>query len=262
MKHNPVKSKLFAGGASIGTMMFEFQTPGAVCLTAAAGAEYAIFDMEHSGWTVETIKTLVAASRGTDMIPMVRVPATEYHFIARVLDMGAMGVMVPMVESVEQAQLIVRSAKYPPVGRRGSAFGIAHDEYTGGSVIEKMQSSNQQQLLIAQIETAAGLDQVEQIAAVDGIDVLFVGQFDLTASLGIPGQFEHPTFVAAVDRVIAACRTHAKIGGIMTTTLELAEWVAKKGFRMLSWSGDVWVYQAAMRSGIDAMRQFAEANAE
>ena len=104
---------------------------------------------------------------------MVRVPATEYHFIARVLDMGAMGVMVPMVESVEQARLIVQSAKYPPVGRRGSAFGLAHDEYSGGSVLEKMQSSNEQQLLIAQIEDNAGRT-THTITVPIGVHVLIV----------------------------------------------------------------------------------------
>ncbi len=257
MQHNSVKTKLYQGGSSIGTMMFEFRSQGAVRATAAAGCEYALFDMEHTGWSYESIKLLCEVSHGTSMIPMVRVPAAEYHFIARVLDVGAMGVMVPMVESVEQAQKFVQFAKYPPVGRRGSAFGIAHDGYTGGSVLEKMQTSNEQVLLIAQIETAAGLNCVEEIAAVPGIDVLWIGQFDLSASLGIPGQFTHPTFVAAVDRVIAACNAHGKIGGFMTTTLEFGEWVVKKGFRMLAWSGDIWVYQSAMRQGLDAMRKFA-----
>ncbi|MBI1311488.1 aldolase [bacterium] len=258
MKPNPVKQKLAAGQASIGTMMFEFNTVGAARATAAAGAEYAIFDMEHTGWSVETIRNLCVASRDTSMVPMVRVPATEYHFIARVLDMGAVGVMVPMVESVEQAQRIVSSAKYPPVGRRGSAFGISHDDFSGGDCLAKMEQSNSQQILIAQIETAAGLENVEAIAALDGIDVLWIGQSDLSASLGVPGQFGHPTFVAAVDRVIAACNTHGKIGGFMTTTLDFGEWVAQKGFRMLAWSGDVWIYQAALKSGMNQLRSFAE----
>jgi 2-keto-3-deoxy-L-rhamnonate aldolase RhmA len=257
MTPNPVKQKLFAGGVSVGTMMFEFHSPGIARAAAAAGAEYSIFDMEHTGWSVETIRMLCATSHGTDAVPMVRVPATEYHFIARVLDMGARGVMVPMVESVEQAQTIVQSAKYPPVGRRGSAFGIGHDDYSGGDPVAKMTNSNEQQLLIAQIETAAGLECCEAIAAIDGIDVLWIGQSDLSASLGIPGQFDHPKFVAAVDRVIAACNDNSKIGGFMVTTLDFGEWVAKKGFRMLAWSGDVWIYQQALKSGMNTLRGYA-----
>lgn len=258
MKPNPVKEKLRAGQPAIGTMMFEFSSVGVARAAAAAGAEYAIFDMEHTGWSVETIRNLCVASRDTSMVPMVRVPATEYHFIARVLDMGAVGVMVPMVESASQARKIVESAKYPPAGRRGSAFGISHDDFSGGDCVAKMQHSNSQQILIAQIETAAGLDNVEEIAAVDGIDVLWIGQSDLSASLGVAGQFDHPDFVAAVDRVIAACRSRGKTGGFMTTTLEFGEWVANRGFRMLAWSGDVWIYQAALASGVDKLRKFAE----
>ena len=146
---------------------------------------------------------------------MVRVPATQYHLIARPLDVGAMGLMVPMVESAEQAQTIVDSAKYPPVGRRGAAFGVAHDDYTGGDIIEKMDIANDEVLLIAQIETARGVENVDAIAAVDGIDVLWIGHFDLTNSLGIPGQFSHPTYLEAVERVLEACQRHGKAPGIM-----------------------------------------------
>src|SRR5258707_10945248 len=103
MKPNDVKRTLRDGGVSIGTFLFEFSTTGIARIAAEAGAEYAIFDMEHTGWGVETIRMLIATSGSTAMVPIVRVPATEYHFIARLLDMGAMGIMVPMVEGEEQA---------------------------------------------------------------------------------------------------------------------------------------------------------------
>src|SRR5258706_8137009 len=107
MRPNHVKSKLRSGGVSIGAFMFEFNTTGIGRIAAEAGAEFAVFDMEHTGWSVETIRMLVATTRSTEMTPLVRVPATEYHFIARVLDIGAMGIMVPMVESAAQAATIV-----------------------------------------------------------------------------------------------------------------------------------------------------------
>lgn len=256
MQPNSVKRNLMSGGSSIGTFMFEFHSAGVARVAAAAGAEFAIFDMEHTGWSVETIRILCATTHGTDMLPLVRVPATEYHFIARALDMGAHGVMVPMVESVEQAEKIVNSAKYPPVGQRGCAFGIGHDDYKGGDVVEKMTSANEQQLLIAQIETSSGLENVEAIAAVDGIDVLWIGQSDLSASIGIPGQFDHPDFLAAMDRVVAACNANGKIGGLMPTTLDFAEVCVQKGFRMLAWSGDVWIYQTGLKAGMNSLREF------
>src|SRR4051794_33850231 len=99
MKPNQVKRTLIGGGTSIGTFLFEFNTTGIARLVAEAGAEFLLFDMEHTGWDLETIRMLLATSRPTGLVPMVRVPATEYHFIARALDLGAMGLMVPMVES-------------------------------------------------------------------------------------------------------------------------------------------------------------------
>src|SRR5262245_4243081 len=127
MYENRVKRQLQAGGFALGTMVFEFRTPGIGRLAAHAGAEFALFDMEHTGWSIETVRDLIGASRVGGFVPLVRVPAVEYHFVARVLDAGALGLMFPMVEGPEQARRIVQCAKYPPAGRRGAAFGVAHD---------------------------------------------------------------------------------------------------------------------------------------
>ena len=172
-------------------MMLEFATTGIGRIAAEAGAEFAVFDMEHTGWSMETIRLLMATSRAADIVPLVRVPTAQYHFIARVLDVGAMGVVVPMVADADQARLIVESAKYPPEGRRGCAFGVAHDDYRGGDLAAKMSHANAEVMIIAQIETAQGLRDVDRIAAVEGVDALLIGQYDLTTSLGIPGQFDH-----------------------------------------------------------------------
>jgi len=257
MKPNPVKSKINGGGVSIGAFMFEFATTGIGRIAAQAGAEFAVFDMEHTGWSVETIRTLIATTASSPAIPLVRIPATEYHFVARVLDMGAMGIMAPMVDSAAQAETIVASAKYPPVGRRGAAFGIAHDDYAGGDIVEKIQSANAQTLLIAQIETASGVRNVNEIAAVDGIDVLWIGHFDLSNSLGIPGQFEHPLFRDAVEQVLAACRQHGKTPGYMAADIGTGKRLLDRGFRMLAYSGDLWLYQAALREGVMALQAHA-----
>ena len=157
MKTNNVKRTITNGGTAIGTMSFEFCTAGLVRLAANAGAEFIIYDMEHTGWSIETVRDLIASGDGAPIAPFVRVPATQYHFIARVLDVGAMGIMVPMVGDAAQAEVIVQSAKYPPVGQRGAAFGIAHDGYEGGDVLEKMRSANYELVLIAQIENRPGL---------------------------------------------------------------------------------------------------------
>jgi len=255
MKKNKVKRSLTHGNISIGTMIFEFNTTGIARIAADAGAEFVIFDMEHTGWSVETIRTLIATSPATKIVPMVRVPTTEYHFFARTLDVGAMGLMVPMVESEEQARTIVASTKYPPIGRRGAGFGLAHDDYTDGDVVEKMRNANEEVLIIAQIETEQGVQNADKIAALEGIVVLWFGHFDLTNSMGIPGQFGHPEFQRAVDRVLVACKKHGKAAGFMASSVEEARSLIAQGFQILAYGGDLWLYKQALRDGINAVRE-------
>lgn len=257
MRANTVKRTLKQGGVSIGTMFFEFNTTGIARIAANAGADFALFDTEHTGWDADTLRMLMATARAADIVPMVRVPATQYHLIARPLDLGAMGIMIPMVESQEQARLFVRSAKYPPEGGRGAAFGVAHDDYAGGDVAEKMKSANEEVLLIGLVETAAGIEHVDKIAAVEGLDVLWIGHFDLTNSIGIPGQFTHPKFLRAVDSVLEACASHGKAAGFMAADVETGQKLIAQGFRCISYSGDIWLYSQALRDGVAALREAA-----
>lgn len=255
MQSNSVKRRLLAGEISLGTLMMEFNTTGIARLAANAGAEFAVFDMEHTGWSIESIRMLIATTPKSDLVPIVRIPATEYHFVARVLDMGAMGIAVPMCESEEQARLLVNSAKYPPQGRRGAAFTLAHDDYRNDSIPDVVRSANEEVLLIAQIETARGLENVERIAAVPGIDALWIGLYDLTNSLGIPGQMDHPQVSAAIERVLAACRVHNKISAVLATSIPEAQAQIQRGFQMMIYGGDLWIYQSALRHGLKTLRK-------
>ena len=254
MLANPVKQKVKAGGVSVGTMMFEFNTTGIGRIAANAGAEFAVYDMEHTGWDVETIRMLIATTPRPKLVPIVRIPTTQYHFVSRVLDMGAMGIMAPMVESAAEARLLVQSAKYPPVGRRGAAFSIAHDDYKNDSIAEVVRSSNAEVLIIAQIETAAGLNNLEEIAAVAEIDVLWIGLYDLANSLGLPGQMQHPQIQSAIDQVLAACNRHGKVPAVLVTSVEEGRAQIQRGFRLVAFGGDVWIYQTALTQGLAAVR--------
>jgi 2-dehydro-3-deoxyglucarate aldolase/4-hydroxy-2-oxoheptanedioate aldolase len=254
MRENVVKRKVLEGQVSLGTMMFEFNTTGIARLAAVAGAEFAVFDMEHTGWSVESIRTLLATTPKPELMPIVRIPAVDYHFVARVLDMGAMGIMVPMVESADQARSLVSSGKYPPLGRRGAAFTIAHDDYRNDPIPEVVRSANDETLFIAQIETARGLENVEQIAAVPGIDVLWIGLYDLANSLGLAGQLNHPDILAAIDRVLAACRANRKAPGVLTTGVADAKTQIARGFKLVAYGGDSWIYQTALREALTALR--------
>ncbi len=257
MRENHVKRRLQKGEVCVGTLVFEFATSGLARIAATAGADFVLFDQEHTGWTTDVVRMLLATSRAADFVPLVRVPAAQYHLISQVLDLGAMGVMVPMVESVEQAELIVRSAKYPPLGGRGAAFGVAHDDYVPGNVLEKIASANAETLLIAQIEAAVGLENVERIAAVPGIDVVWLGHFDLTNSMGIPAQFTDARYLAAVERIAGAAKQRGKAAGFMVSSIGEAASMLEKGYRCLAYSGDIWIYSQALRAGLEGVRKAA-----
>lgn len=254
-----IRNRVLAGETVVGAMIFEFQVPGMPAILSQTGCEYVLYDMEHSSHEYETLKWNVAACRGLPVRPMVRVPTTSYTWIARALDAGAEGVMVPMVESAEQARVIVESMRYPPAGRRGAAFGIAHDHYTGGAVDKKVRQANERNLAIAQIESERGVAAVEEIAATDGIDVLWVGHFDLSNFLGIPGQFDAPEFEAAVSRVVAAARKHNKALGFMAGDAQWVDWARKKGFNMLACGTDQSLFAGAVRAMVGLMKPGSDA---
>jgi 2-keto-3-deoxy-L-rhamnonate aldolase RhmA len=255
MRDNHVKRTLRAGGVSMGVMCLEFATPGIGRLSASAGAEFAVFDMEHTGWSLETIKMLVATSRSVDLVPVVRPPVTDYHHIAHLMDVGAMGLVVPLVNSAEQVKFAIECATYPPRGRRGCAFAMSHDDYQGGDLTAKMRHADDNLLVIAQIETAEGLANVDAIAAIEGVDGLWIGQFDLTTSLGIPGQFDHPKFVDATRQVVDACHRHGKAATLAVMDVDQLCAGPANGFRMLVYAADLWIYQQALRRCFRAIRE-------
>lgn len=254
MRDNPLKSRLAAGERAVGAFVFEFMTPGLPQLCRNASADYVLYDMEHTGTSFETIRAQMALCRGLPIVPLVRVPRPDYHFIARALDVGALGIMVPMVGSAEEAAHIVSCTRYPPLGRRGAAFGFAHDDFEGGEPAAKVAALNARTLVIAQIETADGLANVEAIAATPGIDVLFLGHFDLTNFMGIPGQFQHPSYLAALDRIVGACAKHGKTAGFLAMDDGWTHEYLARGFRMIAYGVDHLMLQEALRRGLETAR--------
>ncbi|BCX17920.1 MAG: hpch/hpai aldolase [Geminicoccaceae bacterium] len=242
----------------VGHFVVEFATPGIGHILANAGCDFVLFDCEHSGFGFETVKTAMRYFEAARLPAIVRVPSKEYHHIARAADMGAEGIMLPMVDDAAQARAILDCLKYTPAGRRGVALGIAHDAYSGGPVLDKLARANARTTLFCQIETAAGVDNAFAIAAVEGVDCLWVGHFDLSASLGIPGEFEHPKFLAAIERVVAACRQHGKACGRLVPDVATGIDYWRRGFDFLCYSGDVWALGAAVKAGVDGIRAGVE----
>jgi len=216
-----------------GHFIVEFATPGIGHIMKSAGCDFTLFDLEHSGFGFETVKSALRYFEAADLPAIVRVPSREYHHIARAMDMGAEGLMLPMVGNVDEVRHIVNSMKYHPAGKRGVALQVAHDRYRPGTVADKFLAANQRTTLFCQIETEEGVKNADKMAAIEGVDCLWVGHFDLSVSLGIPGQFDHPLLVETVDRAIAKCNEHGDVPGIQTRGIAMAKFWAERGMRFV-----------------------------
>jgi len=242
----------------VGHFIVEFATPGIGHIMKSAGCDFALFDMEHSGFSIETVKSAVRYMQAAELPTIVRVPSREYHHIARICDMGAEGIMMPMVGSGSEAKRIVDAIKYHPDGMRGVALQVAHDDYRPGAVKDKLAAANRRTTVFAQIETAEGVENADAIASTPGVDCLWVGHFDLSVSLGIPGEFDHPDFKAAIDKVAAATRKQNKSLGRLVPTVEQGLEIHAQGFDFICYSGDVWVLHNALAEAVGKLKSGAD----
>ena len=254
MAEHALKEMSRHGRLKVGTFVVEFSTPGIGQLLKAAGCEFVLLDMEHSGFGFDTVKQMLRYMQAGDMPAIVRVPSREYHHAARAMDMGAEGIMLPMVGSAAAARELLSYVKYAPDGERGVALQIAHDRYAPGPVQKKLRDANERCTFVALIETAEGVENAEEIAAIEDVDILWIGHFDLSVSMGIAGQFDHPDFKAAVARVVRAAKKHNKSLGRLVPNVDVGVALFKEGFDFICYSGDVWLLQQAMREGAEGLR--------
>ena len=255
MSDRGLKAMAGTKAPKFGHFVVEFATPGIGHILKSAGCDFVLFDLEHSGFGYETVKSALRYFEAAQLPAIVRAPSREYHHIARACDMGAEGVMLPMVGSAKEARHILDCMKYTPDGKRGVALQVAHDRYRPGPVAEKFQAANARTTLFCQIETAEGVKNADALAAMDGVDCLWVGHFDLSVSLGIPGQFEHPTFLKAIDKVASATTKHKKGLGRLVPNVETGIEINKRwDFDFICYSGDVWVLHNALAEAVTQLR--------
>lgn len=254
MKPNRFRQVVAAGRIPFGTMVWEFATRGIAQIVEAADLDFVLLDMEHSSIDVERIADLLAWFKATTITPIVRVPQGDYHFLARIMDAGALGAMVANVETAEQARMIVNAVKYAPLGHRGVGLGTSHTEYLSPDPVTYFREANDNTTVVCMIESPLGVANADAIAATPGVDVLWVGHFDLTQAMGIPAEFQHPRFLEAVRQVIATCRKYGKVAGINPAKAEQAEAWMQLGFNAISWSNDVLIYRDALRAAIQNLR--------
>ena len=229
-----LKNKVASKDHMRGAMIFEFFSPGIPIILKNAGCEFIIFDMEHGGLSLEQFKTLSLISNANKISPFIRIPELNYNYVARALDLGASGVMVPMVNTGDDALKIVQSSKYPPQGKRGVGFGFTHDNYLNHDPLSYIKRANNSLINIIQIETKTALENVKEIASIKEVDCLWVGHFDLTNFLGIPGDFSSNIYLNAIDEIVLAANTYKKSLGIMVNNKQELETYSKLGFNMIA----------------------------
>lgn len=254
VKPNRVRQVWAEGRVAFGHMLMEFDTPGIAKLCDLADLDFVLIDMEHGPLTLSQVAGIIARFKATAASPIVRIPASEYHFVARVMDAGAHGIMAPNVRSAEQARLLNDAMRYAPAGNRGLGLGTSHNDFVRPDPVEYMTRANQSNLLICQIESVTALRDLDQIASVPGVDCLWVGHMDLTQSMGIVGQFDHPDFLAAIERVARTAQGCNQLAGIQPGDLDQAKAWMETGYNMISYSTDIGVYGAALVSELDGAR--------
>jgi 2-keto-3-deoxy-L-rhamnonate aldolase RhmA len=226
-------------------------------LAATAGFDMIYVDLEHSTLTLEATSQICQAALSAGVTPMVRVPANTPEYIQRVLDGGALGIIAPGVRSAEEARAVVAAAKYAPLGERGAGGALPHLQFRSFPAAEANAAINDATMVIVQFECAEAIDRAEEIAAVEGVDMVLLGVNDLLADLGLAGQLEHPKVRDAYARTIAACRKHGKhtgVGGLSTKPKLAAEFIAM-GARLLSTGTDIQFLSAAMAEKATQVRE-------
>jgi 2-keto-3-deoxy-L-rhamnonate aldolase RhmA len=255
---NNAKRKLQAGGIAVGFGLHHLRSNAAPALAAATGHDYMSIDMEHGAFTLQEASQLCIAALPTGVAPIVRVCAGALDEGTRLLDNGALGIIVPHVDTAGQARHVADAFLYPPAGHRSWGGPAAVYGYRTPHVAEAQRAINDEILTIVMLESPEAIENADAIAAVAGIDVLLIGSFDLTAEMGIAGQMGHPRLVDAYARVAAACRAHGKVLGLggINDEADAARYIAM-GARFLGSGNDHGYIVAAAEARVEMFRRIA-----
>lgn len=235
---NPVKATLKRGGLSFGSWI-TIAHPVVAELMAESGLDWLAVDAEHGVNDLETSLRLAQSMKGTACVPFVRLPANDPVWIRRHLDAGFVGLIIPMINSADEARAVVQAAKYPPMAGRG--IGIGRAQGYGRDFDYYLGHANEETMLVPQIEHTRAVEDIDGILAVEGVDAVFIGPYDLSGSMGLLGQFDHPRMLQAMDKVLNACARAGKAPGIHVVypKPDEVERRVRQGFRFVALSLDI-----------------------
>lgn len=259
MRPNATKRTLEAGGTAVGSQVQQLRSPESGRILGVAGADFVWVDGEHGPFDQETTHDLVRAIAAGGATPIVRVADYSYSLVARALDSGAQGIIFPRAMNVETVREALSWTRFPPEGVRGYGLGAPHLEYEKLTFPQVIAHANAHTLNIVQFEHPWAIDHAAELLALPHLDCVLVGPADLSIALGVPGEFTHPTLIAAIERVIAACRSAGVAPGIHLRSAALAsDWIAR-GMRFVSVGAEhVFMLERATEA-LDALKRAATA---
>ncbi|BDE86369.1 aldolase/citrate lyase family protein [Intestinimonas massiliensis] len=254
MNTNKLKEQLKQKKPAIGS--FVRMNSISVEILGLTGWDFVIIDAEHGVHTMEDVSNMIRAAKAVGITSIVRVPGTEPNLIQRSLDGGAEGVQIPQITNLKQLKDAVSAARYYPKGNRGACAYSAATGYSTTPFQDHINTSNDEVLVVVHVENAWSADHIEEILDVGGIDVIFCGPWDMSQSLGIPGQVTAPEVVNRIDKVISTCRDRGISTGIFVQQPEQAEIWIKRGVSYLAGSVDVGIYAEASKKFAADMKAY------
>ncbi len=244
-----MKTAIHAGKHTVGMFLSEIAHPNLIRLMQAAGAEFVVVDCEHGYFDYSQVAAIAAVASGIDFPMIVRMPGLSRECVQKYLDAGVDGVWVPMLETAEQARELVRLGKYAPLGQRGISTMRPHSNYAPGKLTEYTKKANDRTMLFAQIETRKGAENAEEIAAVKGLDGIFIGPNDLACDLGCTGDFNTPVMEETIAHILSAAKAHGMPCGIVASNPEFLKKWAARGMTMFSCDSEL----GLLKKGIQSM---------
>lgn len=256
LRENVVKKKIKEGGYVIGTFV-KFSDPSIVEILGLVGFDFFVLDNEHVAMNRESMVSMVRSADVTGIVPIVRVRENRQVEILQALDAGALGVQVPNVDTLEEATSVVNSVKYNPVGKRGFSPTTRAAAYGLNDIKEFVKESNENTLIVSHCETVDCINNLDAILKLEQIDIIFIGPMDLSQSLGVTGEANHPKVIEAIELIINKCKAANKAVGITSTPEKAAEYI-KRGVQYLLISTDQGMVVSAGKNIIKIVNENAK----
>jgi len=233
MRVNHTRERLAKGEVVYGCGLQVYRSSEIPRAFAAAGFDYVFIDMEHGSFNLETVHDLIVSSNLAGITPIVRVGEVQYTLCDRLLDQGAQGIILPRVEDPKVLAEAIGWMKFPPVGKRGYGVNPTMIDYEARGFPEIIEHQNRENLVVVQVETTTAVERADELLSQKGVDIVMIGPADLSISLGVPGQFDHPKMIETISKMIEKCNQHGVVPGIQTRSVAMARQWAERGMRFI-----------------------------